>query len=189
MNLLLKKHKLELRLAGAGGQGLITSGFILAYALGVCEDKEVIQTQSYGPEARGGSSRADVILSDREIYNPHIETLDLLLCLNQESCDKYTYLLGRDGLLVVDTAIVKPPPNIKPVGAPFSTLAREKLKRGMVANIIALGFIGGYTGLVAQCSLEEALRVKFGSHLQELNQKALALGFKIGRETLSEHKA
>ena len=67
MNQWQKKNKLELRFAGSGGQGLLTSGFILAYALGICEDKEVIQTQSYGPEARGGSSRADVIFSEQKI--------------------------------------------------------------------------------------------------------------------------
>ena len=188
MNQRQKKNRLELRFAGSGGQGLLTSGFILAYALGICEDKEVIQTQSYGPEARGGSSRADVIFSDQKIYNPHIESLDLLLCLNQESCDKYAHLLDRNGTLIIDTGVVKPPPDIKSVGGPFSRLAKDKLKKELVTNIIALGFIGSYTHIVSQNSLKKALQAKFGSRFQELNQKALALGFKIGEATLSEYK-
>jgi 2-oxoglutarate ferredoxin oxidoreductase subunit gamma len=96
----------EIRLSGSGGQGLILAGIILARAA-VIEKRRVTQTQSYGPESRGGYSRADVIISDQEIYFPEATNFNCLLALTQEACDVYLFDLRDNGILIIDTTFVK----------------------------------------------------------------------------------
>ncbi|MFH0931386.1 MAG: 2-oxoacid:acceptor oxidoreductase family protein, partial [Candidatus Zixiibacteriota bacterium] len=104
------EDRYDIRLSGSGGQGLIFAGTILAESLGVYEDKNVAQTQSYGPEARGGASRSDLVFSSGEIYYPKAIKLDLLLALTQEACDTYYLNLKDDGILLVDSNLVDQPP-------------------------------------------------------------------------------
>jgi 2-oxoglutarate ferredoxin oxidoreductase subunit gamma len=114
----------EIRLSGSGGQGIILSGIILAEALGLYEGKFVAQTQSYGPEARGGASKAEVIASDEEIDYPKAIKLDLLLAMNQKSCDEYYRDLKEDGTLIVDSTFVNQVPTSKAIQIPFTKIAR-----------------------------------------------------------------
>ena len=92
-------YRYDIRLSGSGGQGLILMGIILAEAIGIYDGKHVAQTQSYGPEARGGSSKAEIVVSDEEIDYPEGLKLDLLLAMNQKSCDDYYMDLKPDGVL------------------------------------------------------------------------------------------
>jgi 2-oxoglutarate ferredoxin oxidoreductase subunit gamma len=183
------RERIEIRLSGSGGQGLLTAGVILAYAVGIGEGKNVVQTQSYGPEARGGASRSDIIVSDEEIYNLKPTRLDLLLCLNQESCDAFVPKLKETGLLVIDTDNVKEPSFPNFVGAPFARIAREKLGSAIVANIVALGYICAYTGLARESSLKKAIEEKLGSRHLELNEKAVKLGYELGKSALKGNRA
>ncbi len=98
----------ELRFSGSGGQGVITAAIIFAEAA-VAEGKEAVQSQSYGPEARGGASKAEVIIDDKTIYHPHVETPDLVLAMTQKAADKYYKDLNPDGLLVLDEELVPNP--------------------------------------------------------------------------------
>ena len=102
----MKTRSYEVRLSGSGGQGLILAGIILARAA-VLDKRRVTQTQSYGPESRGGSSRADVIISDEDIYFPEATSFNCLLALTQEACDKYLFDLSDGGILIIDTTYVK----------------------------------------------------------------------------------
>ncbi len=88
-------ERYEIRLSGTGGQGLIFAGIILAEAAGIHDGKYVCQTQSYGPEARGGASKAEVVISDREIDYPEAIKPDLLLAMSQKSCDAYFLTSNR----------------------------------------------------------------------------------------------
>jgi len=90
------KERIEVCLSGAGGQGLILAGIILAEAAGIYEGKEVVQTQSYGPEARGGASRSEVVISEGFIDYPKVTKSDILLVLTQDACDKYISKLSQD---------------------------------------------------------------------------------------------
>ncbi|MGE4561131.1 MAG: 2-oxoacid:acceptor oxidoreductase family protein, partial [Desulfobulbus sp.] len=102
-----QKKRYEMRFSGSGGQGLITAAVIFAEAVGVHDGKYVCQTQSYGPEARGGKSKAEVVISDTPIDYPKARRLDLLLAMNQAACDAYYRDLNPDGLLVVDSSLVE----------------------------------------------------------------------------------
>lgn len=183
-----KEDRYEIRLSGSGGQGLILAGVMLAEAIGVGDGKNVVQTQSYGPEARGGASRSDVVIAEGEIYYPKTMKLDLLLALTQEACDKYYADLKENGILIVDSTMVTQVPTKKYYGLPFVRLAREEIGHVMVANVIALGAIAELTGIVTHDSLKEVVLGRAPRGTEEKNQKALELGFSAARKLKKENK-
>lgn len=166
----------DIRLSGSGGQGLILMGIILAEAIGIYDGKYVAQTQSYGPEARGGSSKAEVVVSDAEIDYPKAMQLDLLLAMNQKSCDDYYMDLKPDGILIVDSTFVNQVPLPKAYRIPFTRIARENLKREMAANIVALGAIAKLTTIVTPKAIETAVLARVPKGTEKLNRDALKAG-------------
>lgn len=149
----------QIILSGAGGQGLILAGTILAEAAGVLEGREVVQTQSYGIQARGGASQATVIISDQPIYFPEALSPDLLLCLSQEAYERYLPHLQAGGLLIVDEDLVKTDSlrtDVNLLAFPFTAQA-EKMNRRIAANMVALGALAGISGVVKAASLAEAI--------------------------------
>lgn len=178
------KDKYELRLSGAGGQGLILAGLILAKAA-VYDQKNVVQTQSYGPEARGGTSRSEVIISEKEIEYPKVTHPDLLLTLTQEAFDRYFPDLKKEGILITDSSRVKGikgKPGIKVISLPLTRLAKKILGKEMVTNILALGVITEVTGIVSREAMKRAVLSCVPRGTEELNKKALEIGFKVGAQ-------
>lgn len=171
----------EIRLSGSGGQGLILMGIILAEAAGVYDGKYVAQTQSYGPEARGGSSKSEVIVSDEEIDYPKALKLDLLLAMNQKSCDEFYPDLKPDGILIVDSTFVSQVPTPKAFQVPFTRIAREKLKREVVANIVALGALTQLCPIVSPKAMERAVLARVPKGTEKLNRDALRAGIAAAR--------
>ena len=169
-------QRYEVRLAGSGGQGLILAGIILAEAAGVYDGKFVCQTQSYGPEARGGASKAEVVISDADIDYPKAIEPDVLVALNQKSLDAYISDVKPAGLLLVDADLVKEAPASRAVAVPFTRIAREQLGRVMVANIVALGALAQLTGAVTLEGLTAAVLARVPKGTEELNRQALAAG-------------
>ncbi len=172
----------DIRLSGSGGQGLILMGIILAEAIGIYDGKFVAQTQSYGPEARGGSSKAEVVVSDQEIDYPKALRLDLLLAMNQKSCDDYYMDLKPNGILIVDSTFVNQVPIPRAYQIPFTRIARDKFKREMVANIIALGAISKLTPIVSAKAIEAAVLARVPKGTEKLNQEALRAGMSAAKK-------
>ncbi len=181
-------ERFEFRLSGSGGQGLILAGVILATAIGVGDGKNVVQTQSYGPEARGGASRADLVISDSEIYYPKCMKLDMLLALTQEACDTYYPDMKEGGVLVVDSQMVTQLPTKNYIGFPFVQLAREKIGNIIMANVIALGVITELTGIVSKEAVEKAVLERAPRGTEDKNRKALELGFSVAKKAKKESK-
>ena len=176
----------EIRLSGSGGQGLILMGIILAEAIGIYDGKYVAQTQSYGPEARGGSSKSEVVVSDEEIDYPKAMKLDLLLAMNQKSCDEFYPDLKPEGLLIVDSTFVTQPPTSKAFQVPFTRIAREKFKREVVANIIALGALSQLTPIVSPKAIESAVLARVPKGTETLNRDALKAGMAAAKRAKKE---
>jgi 2-oxoglutarate ferredoxin oxidoreductase subunit gamma len=174
-------YRYEIRLSGSGGQGLILMGIILAEAIGIYDGKYVAQTQSYGPEARGGSSKSEVIVSDEEIDYPKAIRLDLLLAMNQKSCDDFYPDLKGEGLLIVDSTFVTQIPTPKAFQIPFTRLARDKFGREMVANIIALGALSRLTPIVSAKAVESAVLARVPKGTEKLNRDALKAGMNAAK--------
>jgi 2-oxoglutarate ferredoxin oxidoreductase subunit gamma len=171
----------EIRLAGSGGQGLILAGIILAEAAGVYDGKFVCQTQSYGPEARGGASKAEVVISDGEIDYPKAIRPDVLLALNQKSLDAFSSDLKPGGLLLVDADLVMEVPEAPVLALPFTRIARD-LGRVMAANIVALGALAQLTGAVSLEGLSAAVLARVPPGTEDLNRRALAAGVAAAKE-------
>ncbi len=174
--------KVEIRLAGTGGQGVVLASVILAEAAGVYDNWFVAQTQSYGPEARGGASRADVIISDREIYYPKCRKLDLLVALSQPAVDKYLSDLKVMGIAVIDDFYVRECPHPQTVCLPLSKVARERLGRELFTNIVTLGAVARITGFVRLDSLKEAVANRVPARFREINSTALQVGWQLPDE-------
>jgi 2-oxoglutarate ferredoxin oxidoreductase subunit gamma len=177
-------YRYEIRLAGSGGQGLILAGIILAEAAGIYDGKFVCQTQSYGPEARGGASKAEVVISDGEIDYPKAIKPDLVLAMNQKACDSYCYDLKPGGLIIVDGTLVKDLPTQRAIALPFTRIARQELGKEMVANIVALGALARISGVVAVANLEKAVLARVPAGTEDLNRRALAAGVTAAEEFL-----
>lgn len=172
----------ELQLAGEGGQGLILAGIILAEAAAIHDGKNAAQTQSYGPEARGGASKSEVVISDGEIDYPKVMEADMLLAMSQEACDKYFYELKKDGLLVVDSINVDRVPTTRAYRVPITQIAEDATGKRITANVVALGLIVGLTGVVSRKAIEAAVAARAPQGTQELNLKALQAGFEAAEQ-------
>jgi 2-oxoglutarate ferredoxin oxidoreductase subunit gamma len=177
----------EIRLSGSGGQGLILAGKILAEAAAIYDGRNAVQTQSYGPEARGGASKAEVVISDEEIDYPKAVELDLLLSLTQVSCTKYSGDLKEGGILIVDSQRVEelPKGEFNVYAAPIEEIAIKKVGKVVVTNIVALGILTKVSGVVSEESMRKAILAKVPKGTEELNMKAFDEGLKAGSELLA----
>ena len=169
----------EMRFSGAGGQGLILAGIIMGEAAAIYDGKQAVQSQSYGPEARGGASKSEVIISDQPIDFPKATAVDALLALTQEACDKYSADLKSGGVLLIDSDLVKRAPSgdFTVVRIPIISTAKNEVGRAIVANIVALGAMVALTGIVTRESAERAVLSRVPSAFTELNRKAFQMGY------------
>lgn len=177
-----KEDRYEIRFSGSGGQGIITASIILAEAAGVYDGKYVCQTESYGPEVRGGVSKAEVIISNKVIDYPRVIKPFLLLAMDQASCDKYFLDIRRDGLLVVDSTLVDQIPTMRSVAIPFTQIARKEMGLELVTNMVALGAVCCLCQVVSLKSLEAAVLAKFPKQTRKINQQALLAGIKAAQQ-------
>lgn len=167
----------EIRLAGEGGQGMILAGIILAEAAAIYDGKQATQTQSYGPEARGGASRAEVVISDGEIDHPEVLAPDVVIALSQEAYRKFAKSVRPTGLLIVDEDRVKVDSGVEAVKIPVTRLAQETTGKTITANTVALGVLVGMTDVVSREAIEKAVTARAPKGTEEMNRRALEAGF------------
>ncbi|MBW6462881.1 MAG: 2-oxoacid:acceptor oxidoreductase family protein [Dethiobacteria bacterium] len=181
-------NRQEILLTGAGGQGLILASIVLAEAA-VNDNKNVVQTQSYGPEARGGASMAGVIIDVDTIEYPKVTKPSVLLCMNQASFNKYIPKVEPGCTIIVDSTFVSGPyrEDYKINALPITQAAREQLGREVVANMLALGAINAATGLVDREIFRESIFKLAPKGSGELNQKAFDLGYRLYNEGMGQN--
>ncbi len=169
----------EIRFSGAGGQGLILAGVIMAEAASIYEGIQAVQSQSYAPEARGGASKSEVIISDNAIDYPKVTKCDALLALTQEACDKYSHDLKEGGVLLIDSDLVlrQPEGNFKVTKFNITNTAKNEIGREIVTNIVALGAMVALTGVVSKENAEKAVLARVPEAFLELNKKAFNIGY------------
>lgn len=172
-------ERYELRFSGSGGQGMILAGIIMAEAACIYGEKNAVQSQSYGPESRGGASKAEVIISSQPIDYPKATSIDCMLAMTQEACTKYSSDIKPGGILLIDSDEVKDVPkgNFKVLSFPIIETARKELGKTIVANIISLGMITELTGVVTHEAIEKAVLSRVPQAFLELNKKAIQIGF------------
>lgn len=182
-------ERFEIRLAGSGGQGLVLGGLIMSEAAAIFDGIYATQTQSYGPESRGGASKSEVVLSKEEVDYPKATNPDVVLLFTEAAAEKYLPMCKEDAIVIADADLVKteiPDKYRKKVIVPLTKIAKEGVGREFVANIIAIGLIRELTGIVSEASLEKALMERVPKGTEEMNRKALALG-KEAAHTYGKH--
>ncbi len=173
----------EIVLGGFGGQGIILAGHILGQAAAIHDGKNATMTQDYGPEARGGACRTQVVISDEQVPYPYVEAPSVVAVMSQEAYSKYADGLDRDTLLLIDEDLVKPekPLNGRAFAIPATRIAQE-LSRTAVANIVMLGFLTALAGVVSVGAMKKSLLSSVPKGTEELNQKAFDRGYSYGLE-------
>lgn len=180
----------EIRLAGSGGQGVILAAVIIGEAAALMEQGvTAVQTQAYGPEARGGASKSEVILSRTQIDYPKATRPNLQLILTQQACNEYANDAAQGGTLIVDDTFVTELPNVnaKIYSLPIVRTAREELKREIVTNMVALGSVARVLEVenyVHPESLKKAILNRVPAGTEELNSKAFQAGYDLMKEQL-----
>lgn len=173
-------------LSGSGGQGVITMAILLAEAAVKHEGLVAVQSQSYGPEARGGATRSDVILSHKAIHYPKVEQPNVLVALTDTACGKYLPLIRPGGLCIYDTELVHPGRKVEAQfkGLPLWGAVRERLGSAVSYNVAVLGALVTLTGAVRIGSIEKVLAERFPAAHHEGNLRALHLGVELAEPLL-----
>jgi len=175
-------EKIEVRLAGFGGQGIVLSGHILGKAASLFEQKNAVFTQSYGPEARGGSCSADVVVSEAPIYYPKVELPDVLVVMSQGAWGTYGGSIRRGGILIMDEDLVtldSEPEGVTIFRVPSTRIA-EEMGRRIVANIVMLGAVAALGGVVEYDSLKQSVLKSIPPGTEDLNISAFDKGYQYG---------
>lgn len=172
--------KQEIRIAGSGGQGVILATIILAEAA-FLDKKHVVQSQSYGPEARGGMCKAEVVIDDSPITYTKVQTPTFLLALTQASLDKYSANVAPDAIIMADSRLAIPSSlkNRTVIQVPILDTARNVIGKAMTANIIAVGAINSVLELASHDSLREAVKMHIPKGTEDLNMRALEEGIRM----------
>jgi 2-oxoglutarate ferredoxin oxidoreductase subunit gamma len=175
--------RIEVRFAGFGGQGIIKSGIIVAAAASIHAGKNSVQTQSYGPESRGGACKSEVVISDAEIDFPKVVQPDVLVVMSQQAYNEYTDDIKRGGTLIIDSEMIpkeKKLENVKVYRVPATKIA-DQLGRRIVANIVMLGAFVSITKLLDEDSIKESIKENIPKGTEELNLTAFEKGFEYGK--------
>ena len=178
--------KKEIRICGFGGQGVILSGFIFGKAASVFMDLDAVQSQSYGPEARGGAARSEVIISDEKIGYPRPTSVDFFIAMSQEAFDTYRKDIRKDTIVVIDPDLV-PKHNIgQPVHKVHAQKIAEKLGNKIVTNIVMVGAATAIFDVLKHDAVREAVLDSVPKKFIELNKKAFEEGLKAGKNARKE---
>jgi len=182
--------RLEVRIAGFGGQGIIRAGLMLAMAVSLFEDKNAVQTQSYGPESRGGSCKSEVVISDEEIDFPKALEPDVLLVMSQAAYTRYIDTIKNGGTVILDPDMIpqrKERPNIQEYQVPVTRIA-EELGKTIFANVIMLGAFTAITNIVGAEPMKDAILKNIPKGTEKLNLAAFEKGYEYGNKLLAERK-
>jgi 2-oxoglutarate ferredoxin oxidoreductase subunit gamma len=178
--------KKEIRICGFGGQGVILSGFIIGKAASVFQDYHAVQSQSYGPEARGGAARSEIIVSDEKIGYPRPTGVDYLVAMSQESFDTYRDDITRDTIIIVDPDLVPKHDIGQPVHKVHAQQIAESLGNKIVTNIVMVGAFTSVCDLLKSEAVKQSVLDSVPKRFLELNEKAFERGLEAGKNAIKE---
>jgi 2-oxoglutarate ferredoxin oxidoreductase subunit gamma len=179
----------QIRISGFGGQGVVLAGTILGHAA-IKDGKWVAGSSSYGAQARGGSARSDLVVSEGPIVFPHVIEADILVTMAQTAYDQYREDLAQDSWVIYDDELVSPRPLgcAVQIGVPATSSAIKELNQRQSANIVILGASAAVTGIVSKGALAASIVENVSERFRDLNLKALELGYRLGeREVPKVH--
>ena len=171
----------EILIGGVGGQGVVLSGILLGTAATLFEGKQAVQTQSYSSELRGGSARAEVIISDERVSDPEVRKPDVLILMAEDAVPRYLHKVRPGGLVAVDSDLVKSleSGNYEILQVPATSIAEKEMGNIVVANLIILGALIKKTELLSVGSMEKAIEMSVPKKATALNLKAFRRGLQL----------
>ncbi|MEM2546327.1 MAG: 2-oxoacid:ferredoxin oxidoreductase subunit gamma [Candidatus Bathyarchaeia archaeon] len=178
--------RVEIRFAGFGGQGIIKSGIMVAMAACIYGGKHAVQTQSYGPESRGGACRSEVVIADDEIDFPKVTEPDILVAMSQHAYNEYVETVKKGGTIILDPDMIpkeRELEGVKVFRVPATRMA-EELGRRIVANVVMLGAFAAITHIVDKEALKESIKANVPKGTEELNLKAFEMGYEYGKKVV-----
>ena len=169
--------------SGSGGQGVITAAIVLAEAAVLHEGLIAVQSQAYGPEARGGATRSDIIIADETINFPKVIQPNVLVTLTQEAYNKFYTIVRPGGILITDTRYVETQRKADAIQKeiPMYETVMEKIGKPIVFNICMLGTLLAITGLISPESVMKVLETRIPSGFLDMNREALDIGMRLGK--------
>jgi 2-oxoglutarate ferredoxin oxidoreductase subunit gamma len=180
----------EIRITGFGGQGVVLAGHIIGHACAIHAGRHATMIQSFGPEARGSSCSATLVVADDEVLYPYIQRPHILVAMSGDGYEKYRDELRDDGLLVYEKDLVKPAlKEGQPAYGVPSTRIAESLGRAIVQNIVMVGFFAGVSRLVPEEAMREAVKASVPPGTEELNLKAFEQGLEYATRALEQPAA
>lgn len=185
-----KNNKIELRISGFGGQGIILSAYIIGKAAAIFDNKFSTMIQSFGPEARGSSCSAQLLISDTQILYPYIITPTTAVILSKDAYERFGNELVNGGIMIVEKDLVKVtnvPKNVSVFAVPSTRLA-EEMGRKIVMNIITVGFFSAVTGITSQEATKKAVETSVPPGTEELNLRAFETGYEYGVKLVGNKK-
>lgn len=178
----------EVRIGGFGGQGVVTMAVVMGETLSLIENKYVVQTQSYGPEARGGASKSELVISDEEIDYPKVQAPDVFIVLSRAAYLEYIDGLKEDGTLIVDEDLVeiegKLPKGVKVYKIPATRIADQDVGSKQATNVVMLGAFAAITGMISREGIKKRVEERWPRFIKS-NLLALDLGMKAGEAALA----
>jgi 2-oxoglutarate ferredoxin oxidoreductase subunit gamma len=179
--------RIEIRFAGFGGQGIIKSGIIVAAAASLHEGKNAVQTQSYGPESRGGACKSEVVISEEDVDFPKVVKPDVLVVMSQHAYNDYVEDLKPQGTIILDPDMIPHEIELKDVKVfrvPATKIA-EELGRRIVANIVMIGAFTSLTGLLDSNAIKESIKENIPKGTEDLNLAAYQKGHDFGKSLMA----
>ena len=181
-------EKTEIRIAGFGGQGIILSGYIIGKAAAIFDNKFSTLIQSFGPEARGSSCSAQLLISKTQILYPYLIQPQIAVILSREAYDKFAFELKPGGIMLIEKDLVnpeKPPKGVKIYAIPATRLA-EEMGRKIVMNIITVGFFSSITNVTSYEATRQAVETSVPPGTEEINLKAFDIGYDYGKKLIEK---
>ncbi len=175
-------ERVEIKIGGFGGQGVILSGYILGRAASIFDKKHATMIQAFGPEARGSACSAQLIVADKEIDYPYITAPSLMVIMSQEAYTKFTPELAPGGTLITEEELVVPHnlrKDVRHYAIPATRFAEELGKR-LVVNIVMIGFLAAVTKIVDVEAMRKAVGVSVPKGTEDLNLRAFNKGYEYG---------
>ncbi len=177
----MSNDRTEIRVTGFGGQGVVLTAYIIGRACAINASRHATMIQSFGPEARGASCTATLVISDQEVLYPYIHRPHILVAMSSDGYDKYKDEMREDGILVYESDLVHPRRSPRAFGI-ASTRIAEELKKPLVQNIVMLGFVTAVTGIVPIEAMREAVKASVPAGTEEINLRAFDEGAKCHQE-------
>lgn len=178
--------KKEIRICGFGGQGVILAGFIIGKAASVYMDYQAVQSQSYGPEARGGAARSEVIIADEKIGYPRPLSVDCLVAMSQESFDSYRNDIRDDTIIILDPDLVIKHDIGRPIYKVHGQQIAEDLGNKIVTNIVMVGAFSSIYDILSVDAVKNAVINSVPERFTALNVKAFEKGVEAGKDALKK---